>query len=398
MSAKKGWIAVGAWLLAALAGTLYTGLGGWDVPAPLDVSVARRLPRADGDGPLVGAAERASAGASPSLGTNPAKPAQPQTQSVPAEPARQAQLQHVRHISSRPKGTPPVCRYAAGEFVGNLTWAPALTPEERAAGCYYMQYDREMAFKCLEGSLVVLYGNSNVRALYSALEGVLKNRTITPRLEAKQTCENNQKNHSCGMSVAFAHDYRLGAEGETAVPQEQHQQQAQSYRNVSLYYWGWVKGAYADKLASLFKFQKHASLVLGNTGVNVIQKSKRWDGSLERELPQYNRFMTEGFSPATELVWMSTTRICEAQPHYKKYAYKKSFWLGRSLRSMNGEIARYNKQHAAALHPSVSFLDAAGIAGNPALCPYYDDPLHHKAVDRNIANILLNMYCNAPAS
>ena len=314
--------------------------------------------------------------AHPATATHPAPTYAPS----PTPATRPSDLNNVLHIGTADR---PKCSYTDGKFVGNLTWVPA--PSE---GCYYMQYTKEMAFKCLEGTQVVLYGNSNVRALYSALEGILKARATTPRLEAKQTCENNRKNHSCGMEVSYSHNY----DNATTNPPIQ----KATYRNVSLYYWGWVNGAFSDKLPNLFEFQKNPSMVIGNTGVNVIQRTKHWSGELAGQLPGYNRWITKGFGKGTKLVWMSTTRICEAQPHYKRYAYKKSYWLHRPLDKMNAEIRKYNAQHIQALDPSIALLDAATMCGSPSLCPFNDDPLHHKAADKHIANVLLNMYCNKP--
>eukprot|EP01065_Artemidia_motanka_P019954 TRINITY_DN23874_c0_g1_i1.p2 TRINITY_DN23874_c0_g1~~TRINITY_DN23874_c0_g1_i1.p2 ORF type:complete len:221 (+),score=55.19 TRINITY_DN23874_c0_g1_i1:532-1194(+) len=214
--------------------------------------------------------------------------------------------------------------------------------------------------------------------MYSALEGVLKAKTITPRLEAKQACENNPKNHSCGMSVGLP-----------------------GYGNVSLFYWGYVHDVWDRRLPGLFRHQRgpDVDLVVGNAGPNTIQKHRedRWRRDHQVQVPRLNDVLRGTFSAATTRVWMTSTRICEAQPHFKKYTYKPRYWLNRPLEKMNAEIAGSNRLVLDGLDHTIStlrVLHAAAVVSNPRICPYYDDPLHHKAVDKALANILLNMHCN----
>ena len=303
----------------------------------------------------------------------------------------------IRHLKEAKRLERLRCRFDHGRWVGNLTWVPTLSDAETRRGCVYRTYSREDAFRCLGGTSIVLYGNSNVRALYSALEGVLKDRPTTPRLEAKQTCENNRHNHSCGMEVSFDVDYTGDAVAAGAASAAT--QGRATYQNVSLFYWGWVNGAWGERFGSMFQHQQRADLVIGNTGVNVIQKYTKavWTAQLAKELPRYKTMAQQSWSPHTKLLWMTTTRICEAQPHFRRYTYHKKFWLHRPLDAMNGEIDLYNEQHVRAMDPSVSLLDAAQLVKpSHGICPHYDDPLHHKAVDKVLANVVLNMYCNAP--
>eukprot|EP00755_Sulcionema_specki_P014066 Sspe_Gene.55692::Locus_30628_Transcript_1_1_Confidence_1.000_Length_1204::g.55692::m.55692 len=265
------------------------------------------------------------------------------------------------------------CTYTDGVWVGNLTWHPVTS-----ARCPYREFDQEQAFECLGGKLVVLFGKSNTRALYSALEGILKNKTITPRLEAKQACENNPKNHSCGMTVELP-----------------------GYRPVNLFYWGYARDVWEPRLAQLFQYQRHADVVVGNAGADAIQKHREWvwKNDYKNKIPSLNRMWKDAFSPKTEIYWHTTTRICEAQKHFRRFTYKKSYWKGRTLEQMNTEIAASNQMVISMLdHNRVRILDTAGMASNPALCAYYDDPLHHKAVDRGIAQVLLNMHCPAKSA
>eukprot|EP01062_Namystynia_karyoxenos_P038182 TRINITY_DN27737_c0_g1_i1.p1 TRINITY_DN27737_c0_g1~~TRINITY_DN27737_c0_g1_i1.p1 ORF type:complete len:433 (+),score=91.02 TRINITY_DN27737_c0_g1_i1:85-1299(+) len=273
-----------------------------------------------------------------------------------------------------PRGLGRYCAYRRGRWVGNLTWVPAAEP-----GCPYREYTQEMAFRCLQGKQVVLWGNSNTRAMYSALEGILKDKTITPRLEAKQACENNPKNHSCGQDVALP-----------------------GYANVTLFYWGYVHDVWDRRLAPLFRWQRgpNVALVLGNAGPNTIQKHRedRWRRDHREQIPRLNAFLRDTFSPETARIWMTSTRICESQPHFKKYIYKPKFWLHRPLERMNAEIAGSNHMVLEGLDhsiPQLKVLHAAALVSNPRICPYYDDPLHHKAVDRALAHVVLNMHCNS---
>ena len=281
------------------------------------------------------------------------------------------ELEHTEGSHLAEKKQPNSCTYTTGSWVGNLTWEPVVPK-----GCSYHQFTREKAFECLSGKQIVLIGNSNMRALYSALEGILKDKVITPRLEAKQSCENNQKNHSCGMTVSF-----------------------NGYKNVRLWYWGYVKGVFNHRVNGFFKYEKNPDVVFINSGLNVIQKvkSKEWMRSVVSETPQLLNFIRDTFSnDQTNCYYMTTTRICEDQPHFKKYTYRPKYWLHRSLSSMNSEVSEHNKLVLKQLsdHQELTILDAAELASDRALCPFYDDPLHHKAVDKVIANIFLNNYCN----
>eukprot|EP01060_Flectonema_neradi_P028952 TRINITY_DN3909_c1_g1_i1.p1 TRINITY_DN3909_c1_g1~~TRINITY_DN3909_c1_g1_i1.p1 ORF type:complete len:347 (+),score=63.73 TRINITY_DN3909_c1_g1_i1:139-1179(+) len=286
-----------------------------------------------------------------------------QTTSSPPQQADGSYTAESKHPSS--------CKYTSGEWVGNLTWVPSVTE-----GCEYKNYTQEMAFKCLAGKQLILIGNSNMRAMYSALEGVLKNKIITPRLEAKQTCENNQKNHSCGMTVSLP-----------------------GYKDVRLWYWGYVKGVYNHRIPGFFKYEKSPHVVMINSGLNVIQKVKEkdWRKSVISEAPQLRSYIKDSFdADQTSWYWMTTTRICEDQPHFKKYLYKPKYWLHRSLSSMNSEVEGHNKLVLQQFSDSgLPVIDAAQLASPPSLCPYYDDPLHHKSVDKVLATIFLNNYCNS---
>ncbi|KAJ9465124.1 hypothetical protein DIPPA_01309 [Diplonema papillatum] len=335
--ATTGRLVLGAWLAAGLVGFAVLGTSGHDPGTPAAAQPA--------------AAQGARGVVDP-----------------PSSPALTA-LAEPKAVEPVKPASPLKCTFSRGRWVGNLTWVPEAEP-----GCRYREFDREAAFECLQGKLVVIYGNSNSRALYSALEGILKNKTITPRLEAKQTCENNQKNHSCGQDIALP-----------------------GYRNVSLFYWGYVKGVWSPKLPEFFKHQKHASLVVGNSGVNVIQNTKEasWRPAVNNEVPLLNARLQQTFPSTAHLVWMTTTRICEAQPHFRKYTYKKSYWMHRPLAAMNREIADHNALVLQLLAPRFTVLDAAGLAADPSLCPLYDDPLHHKALDKAFANVLLNLHCGS---
>lgn len=40
--------------------------------------------------------------------------------------------------------------------------------------------------------------------------------------------------------------------------------------------------------------------------------------------------------------------------------------------------------------------EAAGKSRPQMLCPYFEDPLHHRFLDREVVQLLLNQYCGSP--
>lgn len=276
----------------------------------------------------------------------------------------------------------------------------------------FHRFDQTDALRCLSGKYVLLYGNSNTRTLYTALEALLRNTAQIGRVMAKQKCDNSKKNHSCAVVVEPpAHLVAGAADGAALQP-------------VRLFYWGYVKDIYHPelqaKMASRVATREHqtsvADYVVANAGINVIQGTPdgQWEKSHEAGLPKLRGFFDQFERPNVQVWWHTTTRVCEHQKHFTKYKYDPKYWSGRSLKAMNAAVSRANdlvldglakedvsrpSSGAATRHRPVNVLDGArlvdGAERAAAVCPHYDDPLHHRFVDRELVQLLLNAWCPA---
>eukprot|EP00759_Apiculatamorpha_spiralis_P008176 PhF_6_TR15097/c0_g1_i1/m.23757 len=232
-----------------------------------------------------------------------------------------------------------------GRWVSNRTggWIPSPSQQQQPPECpKYRNFSQHDALKCLQGKKILLIGNSNTRAMYTAMEAVLKAAPVLGRLAAKQMCDNSKRNHSCGQMVD--------------IP---------PYKPIEMFYWGYIQDLHHAELDVKTAHQKHFDLVIMNTGANVIQAlpEERWSRDHKANLPKLIRF-AKSFPQATFL-WHTTTRICEAQPHFRRYKYKPQYWRHRQLHEMNAEIMRSNGFVEKALlglgDKTIGVLDGAGM-------------------------------------
>jgi hypothetical protein len=257
----------------------------------------------------------------------------------------------------------------------------------------FKRFSRTEAHQCLAGKYVLFYGNSNTRTLYTALEALLRGTRQVGRVLAKQRCDNSKKNHSCAVTVeAPAQD---GGGSVSPAP-------------VRLFYWGYVKDFFSTALADKMKKQfGMADIVVGNSGVNVIQGTPdgQWEaGYSDAQSEKLQRFYGSFTKPGSSIWWHTTTRLCEHQKHFTKYKYNPKYWSGRSLPAMNAAVASSNalatKRLAEMTKPQVGVVDGAALvsperaaASGLDICPHYDDPLHHRFLDRELVQIFLNAWC-----
>uniref|UniRef100_A0A7S1M3A4 Uncharacterized protein n=1 Tax=Neobodo designis TaxID=312471 RepID=A0A7S1M3A4_NEODS len=256
----------------------------------------------------------------------------------------------------------------------------------------FKRFTRAEAHQCLAGKYVLFYGNSNTRTLYTALEALLRGTRQVGRVLAKQRCDNSKKNHSCSVTIAAP----PGQSTMTAA------------KPVRLFYWGYVKDFYSPTLAEKMKKQfDTADIVVGNAGVNVIQGTPdgQWEnGYSDANAEKLQRFLGSFPKASSNVWWHTTTRLCEHQPHFTRYKYNPKYWSGRSLASMNAAVAKSNdlatQRLGAMKQPPVGVVDGAALVSaergkqsGVELCPHYDDPLHHRFLDRELVQIFLNAWC-----
>jgi hypothetical protein len=305
-----------------------------------------------------------------------------------------------------------------------IHWHPVATaargcdPSDPSREVAYRRFSQLEALQCLQGSGVVMYGNSNTRTLFIALEALLKGVPMTSRVAAKQRCDNSRSNHSCWATVvidgfppidllyiSYTNDPHDGALGRKILD--------------------WVdrRGGVVD-------------IVLGNSGLNAIQvyddhvvwrRHKATGPKLVefiRSLGNYSATRavrgTRGCAPYAAptprpvFAWHLTTPTCANQPHFKRYRYNAKHWRFRTVPQINAAVARSNELVRQFLRQSqektdgsaakVSIVNAWGMMENWAtrngssrsrfdLCPYFEDPLHHRFMDREIVQLLLNQHC-----
>ena len=206
------------------------------------------------------------------------------------------------------------------------------------------------------------------------MEAVLRNAGVMNRLAAKQLCDNSKHNHSCWQTITL-----LG------------------HGPVHLHYWGYIADIYHPELDKKTHDQKDYDIIIINSGANVIQAlpEEQWSAHHRSNLPKLHNF-AKTFKKG-KVVWHTTTRLCDAQPHFKRYRYQPKYWRHRTLTEMNAEISRSNDILRNGLQKDVvAFLDGAAMVGpshGAQICPWYDDPLHHKFLDLKLVNVLLNGLC-----
>jgi hypothetical protein len=377
-----------------------------------------RTAEADGVSPAVGASH-----ADPVAGTSRIRPvrkrsvrnAQPATVAATgvtcSDAERDARYSNEGRWRYLPESNGVAPTDAATERAVPPTWHSVDAADAGHCAIPVRRFTRAEALQCLAGKTVLFYGNSNTRTLYTALEALLKGAAQISRLMAKQLCDNSKRNHSCSCTVLPD-----GGAPEAHAP-------------IPLFYWGYVKDVYNPLMDDKMKFQKHtADIIVGNAGLNVMQlvKDGVWEKSLAAQLPKLSEFIDSFSKPGRQFFWQTTTRICEHQPHFKRFKYQDKFWLGRSLNKMNTAVEKSNevmrqfvlsrregKAGATAARRSARLLDGAVMidrgngAGaergeaspaaphNAVLCPFYDDPLHHRFLDVEMVHVLLNSVCPA---
>jgi hypothetical protein len=264
---------------------------------------------------------------------------------------------------------------------------------------HFRRFDRDAAHTCLSGKYLLFYGNSNTRTLFTAFEALLRGTRQVGRLLAKQRCDNSKRNHSCSTVVSPP----TALEGTT--------------KPVELFYWGYVKDFYSETLDQKMignGQDDRADYVIGNAGVNVIQGTPdgQWEkGYSEARTEKLATFMRAFDKPGAQVWWHTTTRLCEHQPHFTRYKYEAKYWSGRSPAAMNSAIRKANELAVARLRSitsapsggSVGIVDGGALvepdgaavrsAHRGGVCPHYDDPLHHRFLDRELVQIFLNAWC-----
>lgn len=256
-----------------------------------------------------------------------------------------------------------------------------------ATSCRFKRFNSDAAWRCLAGKQILMYGNSNTRTLYIALEALLRNKPMTSRVAAKQLCDNSRTNHSCWATIE-------GREGGRSPIQMQYV----SYTG-DLYHDKLLE----DRLRQTPMVQRGSvDFIVGNSGLNMIQLQD--DRILlenhKTNVPKLRRFV-ESLSNSSKkpiFVWHTTTPVCENQPHFKRYRYNAKHWRYRTLDQINAVIAKSNeiasRVFSVAMTTRVVVIDGwAMLMASAGLCQYFEDPLHHRFLDREIVQIFLNEVC-----
>jgi hypothetical protein len=277
-----------------------------------------------------------------------------------------------------------------GEGVEYLVqWAPdeqSCLNAESAAKVFH-RFGQLDALKCLAGKQILFYGNSNTRTLYIALEALLRGAKMTSRVAAKQICDNSKSNHSCWAEVSV-----------------------DGYRPIVMHYVSFVDDLFHEKLPkrlSMIPFVRDGKtdMVVGNSGLNAIQL---YDDAVflrahKQNAPKLVAFAETFFGPQATFVWHKTTPVCANQPHFRRYRYNAKHWRYRSLDQINRAVELSNEVVESALKPSRprllviddwSMLRHQTKGREKDLCPFFEDPLHHRFLDRELVQVLLNEVCD----
>lgn len=254
----------------------------------------------------------------------------------------------------------------------------------------YQRFSQSDALKCLQGKNILFYGNSNTRTLYIALEALLRGAKMTSRVAAKQLCDNSRHNHSCWANVS------VGVVSGSV------------YRPIVMHYVSYVDDLFHEslpkKLAQIpFVSRKEADFVIGNSGLNVIQLL---DDAVFLRAHRANaaklRSFSASFGDQATFVWHKTTPVCANQPHFKRYRYNAKHWRYRTLDQINKAVASSNaivEETLIARKPALLVLDDWSMVSRQVahdqkdLCPYFEDPLHHRFLDREVVQVFLNEVC-----
>lgn len=256
----------------------------------------------------------------------------------------------------------------------------------------YRRFSQIDTLRCLSGKNVLFYGNSNTRTLFIALEALLRGAKMTSRVAAKQMCDNSKWNHSCWANVSI-----------DSLDDSDH------FKPVVLHYVSYVDDLFHERLPKKlleisFVKERRSDIVVGNSGLNMIQLQD--DSAVLRahraNAPKLELFSRTFFGPQSTFVWHKTTPVCANQPHFKRYRYNAKHWRYRSLEQINKIVASSNAVIDATLvakRPSLLILDDWSMIVNQSeehridVCPYYEDPLHHRFLDRELVQVLLNEIC-----
>ena len=316
-----------------------------------------------------------------------------------------------------------------------LYWHPLHTTtrrclaREQSSLRSWRRFTQKDALQCLEGKQLLFYGNSNTRTIYIALEALLRNKRMTSRVAAKQMCDNSKTNHSCWTTI-----------------------EVEGYKPIRASYVSYVQDLFHDELDRKIPVAKRKTfdLIVGNSGLNAIQNfdNKKVRDDHLTNVPKLRKFVAS-FSKIVGddrderrqdpmFLWHATTPICPNQPHFKRYLYNAKHWRYRTVDQINEAVIMSNqivfervfgvpfsgggtsRQPLPKDAPfTVDGLDIAvvddwsmmtrrvaadgeGLAagdGNEKkaaafdLCPFFEDPLHHRFLDREVVQNMLNMYC-----
>lgn len=155
-------------------------------------------------------------------------------------------------------------------------------PHDPTCAATPRRFTQADALQCLQGTSIVLFGNSNTRTLYIALEALLRGMPMMSRTAAKQLCDNSRTNHHCWTHIPGPGGG--GAGGDIS--------NSSSSKGIALRYFSYTKGLYDDelrvKLAQAEAAEAHGlssssssghrsamrrppDILVGNTGLNSIQ-------------------------------------------------------------------------------------------------------------------------------
>lgn len=154
----------------------------------------------------------------------------------------------------------------------------------------YRRFTQREALRCLANRTIVMFGNSNTRTLFIALESLLRGTPMMSRTAAKQMCGNSRTNHSCWTSVHWSD----GPDGTVTVAASQPQTDRGAASFVDLKYWGYTHGLYHEELDHKMAHEKAtADIVIGNSGLNSIQNynDRVWAKEHAESIPKLRQFV-----------------------------------------------------------------------------------------------------------
>lgn len=287
-------------------------------------------------------------------------------------------------------------------------------------------FSQRATWKCLRGKALLFIGSSNTRTLMTNVQARLEGTSQMSRVAAKQLCDDSVNNHSCSVRVSASRFNKREKHGDDKGNADDD--------DVRLHYIGYKNDLYdaslKSRVDSVFFSSSSAmpDVVIMNTGINSIQKNPSWQLGREAKMAALLKWIESLHKrkPCMQFVWHSTSTLCPNMPHFRRYKFKKGAWSGQTVDAVNAAVKQSNAQVVATQSGGFSFsqhvrhidveslLDSKRFAAalgssssesfyaqfqarvkpeTPLHCRFFEDPLHHRFLDRATVDVLMTMIC-----